>query len=150
MNKKITIQTDEYLGAVKRDSTWRFFYAEMSVWILDYESYDPDFKSSNEYPWRAGLLTVDESNAEAFCDFLAARELSAEQLSQVAKEPYVIRQWPSGPQFFTFVVNFDEKLFVNGWHENIPIGDYVPQGWTATEDNPDHFVPRKFLGFMKK
>jgi len=145
----ITIHEDEYLGAVKYESTWRFFFAELSMWILDYASYT-GFEPSSENPWRAGLLCVDESNAEAYCDFMANRELSADQLPDVAKQPYAIRHWPSGPQFFTFVVNFDETLFVNGWHENIPIGDYVPVGWTAKEDDPDKYVPSEFVSFMDK
>lgn len=41
----------------------------------------------------------------------------------------------------TFVVNFDEKIYVSGWHDNIALQNYVPVGWCAVEGNPYEHVP---------
>ncbi len=40
------------------------------------------------------------------------------------------------------VVNFDEKLFVNGCSE-IPLHEYVPNGWTGVEGNSYDHVPNE-------
>lgn len=135
--RKIVISIDDYIGAVRLKSKWRFFYNMLSMWILDYASYrvgydpsDPKYKG-----WRKGLLRVDETNAEEYCEAMKSQEILPNQVPHVVKDTFP-RQEP-----LTFVVNFDERLFVNGWHDNIPIHEYVPKGWTALEEDPYEYVP---------
>jgi hypothetical protein len=142
-DREIVVDTDEYIGAVKLNSEWRCFYDMLSMWILDYASYHPEY---NPTPggWRAGLLQVDETNAQAFCNALADREILLEHI------PRTVKRTSTGQQPLTFVINFDEKIFVNGWQDNIAIHEYAPQGWTAVEDDPYQYIPPELKALWGK
>jgi hypothetical protein len=142
-DRKTVIDFDEYIGAVKLNSQWRFFYDILSMWILDYASYHPDYNPTPQ-GWRANLLKVDEANAKEYCEALANHELFPEQIPWVEKESF------SDQEGLTFVVNFDEKVFVNGWRDNIAIHEYAPQGWTAFEDDPYEHIPPEFRSLWDK
>jgi hypothetical protein len=142
-DRKIVIDIDEYIGAVKLNSLWRFFYDILSMWIFDYASYHPDY-SPTPQGWRANLLRVNEANAKEYCSALANHELHPEQIPHVEKQSFV------GQEPLMFVANFDEKLFINGWRDNIAIHEYAPQGWTAVEDDPYKYIPSEYRALWGK
>jgi hypothetical protein len=134
MSQNIVIGSDNYIGAVKFNGNWRLFHQPLSMWILDYSSYDDEY-APKQGEWRENLMRVDESNAQDYIQYIAKNELLPDQI------PYVVKGKFPGQALLTFVVNFDERLFVNGWHDNIAIDEYVPSSWTSIEDEPLDYVP---------
>lgn len=126
---------DELIGAVKHKSQWRFFAGTIAEWNLDYASYDPGYDpSKSSYLFRGGLLTVDETKADAFCIAMSEHELSHDDVRSLVAEKGA-EKVP-----LTVVVNFDEKLFVNGFYD-LAIEEYVPTGWRGVFDDPLKYVP---------
>jgi hypothetical protein len=134
MNLK-DLDPDDLIGAVKYKSHWRFFAGTVGEWILNYSSYDPSFDpSKSRVTFRNNLLNVDETNAEQFCEAMEPFELSSEGIEQL------VRAEGSGNWPLVIALNFDDKIFINGFSE-ISLHEYVPTGWTAIEDNPLDYVP---------
>ncbi|MBL8164163.1 MAG: hypothetical protein JNJ61_19405 [Anaerolineae bacterium] len=134
MNEITSIYSEHYIGAVRFHGDWRVFHELLSMWILDYRSYDDTF-APKEGEWRYNLMIVDQNNAEAYIESMAKNEILVTQIPHIR-----LGDFPGQAQL-TFVVNFDEKLFINGWHDNIPIHEYVPQDWTGIEATPYDYIP---------
>jgi hypothetical protein len=134
VTEKITINSDHYVGAVRYNGNWHFFHAPLSMWILDFASYDEEYEPKPG-GWRENLLRVDEGNAQRYIDEMHKNELQASQISFTFKAGF-----PNRAQL-TFVVDFDDRKFINGWHDNIAIEEYAPKGWMAEEDDPYEYVP---------
>ena len=130
-----TLLKNEHLGAVKLHARWRFFAGYIGEWILDYQSYDPE---SNQAQWRSqfrgGLLRVDEKDAEQFCRVMSEREFTLAEVKALVEA--------QGPEKLplTVVIDFDERLFVNGYYDR-SIEEYVPPGWRGIFDDPLRYVP---------
>ncbi len=141
MTNPILVPADEYVGAVKFGGIWRYFYNMLSMWILDYARYDPEYDPADARSsgWRESLLVVDTHNATDYIGALSVQEIPKEDLATTESEF-------GGAVHITFVVNFDEKLFVNGWHDNIPIHEYVPVGWHSMEGDPHRYLPADDVG----
>lgn len=139
MNEKLVIDFDEYIGAVKLNSEWRFFREVMSMWILDYKSYDPEYDplNSNSNGWRENLLAVDTQNAKEYCHAMKNKEI---MLSQI---PLTFTEFGSQAKL-TFVVNFDEKIFVSSLYDMLAVQRYVPRGWKGLEDDSYQYIPAEF------
>lgn len=132
---KKDLNNDEYLGAVKVEGNWHFFADFVGEWILDYPAYDPDYDPSQwDYKFRNGLLTVDETNAEEFLKAMQEQELSLDSVKKLVAE----KGEDKIP--LTYVVNFDERIFVDGNSER-DIVEYVPVNWKGIEDTPLNYVP---------
>ena len=134
------VDIDDIIGAVRLSSRWRFYAGTVAEWILDYRSYDPSDPSKWEHPFRNGLLVVDSSNSEAFCQAMQAYQLSEDDIRELVR----LRGGNNFP--LGVVVNFDEKLYVNGYSE-IPLHEYVPDGWIGVEGNPYDYVPAEVRSF---
>jgi hypothetical protein len=142
VTKQILVDLDEYVGAVKVDGEWRFFHDVLSMWILNYPAYDSGY-IPKPGDWREKILKVGKDNAKQYCEALAAKEIPAHLI------PNTISVL-DGQMPLTFVVNFDERLFINGWHDNIPIHEYAPDGWKAMEDDPYSYIPQALKALWSK
>ena len=120
-----------YLGAICQNSRWRFFYDEGSryKWGLDFRNAD-----TNVIPQqRNQSLVINRSNIG---EYIASfdREVSATQIKETShKIP------------LTFVVNFDQQLFVDGSGEegeHLPLSNCIPQNWKSiVVRDPYFYVP---------
>lgn len=129
MSYEIEIDATHYVGAVKYHSQWRIFHNIISMWILNYSAYDDDGEE-----WRKGIVQVDTHNADAYCAIMAEFELKFEQIPYTKKR--LLRPAP-----LTFVVDFDEKRFVDGWQEQFSLIEYIPSSWSGTIGNPYKYIP---------
>lgn len=128
------LKRDEYLGAVKFQGEWHLLALYVGEWILDYPAYDPSPDDSPADNYRHGLLVVSEKNAGEFLEAMREHEMSlGEVKSLIAMQGAELVP-------LTYVVNFDDKLFVDG-HPDRDIAEYVPEGWTGVEDFPTNYVP---------
>jgi hypothetical protein len=147
MSEKIAIPGNDYIGAIKLNSKWRFFYEYLAMWILDHEAYSGPPPSSPD-AWRFGLWQVNATNAAQYCESMKERELTANQIPHIFYEEFP--PYPQRRAELTFVVNFDEQIFINGWKDNIMIHEYAPSGWKAIEDNPYDYVPQEIRALWGK
>jgi hypothetical protein len=141
-NRYLYINPDFYVGAVKLHGVWRIFYGTLSEWILNYEDYaapEEDLEG-----WRNGLLNVDENNGEEFCKYMAANEVPLSDVGLLRGEG-TEKQEP-----LTFVVNFDDKLFINGWMDMLPIHKWAPSHWERKKTSPYSYVPDTIRSLWNK
>jgi len=129
------LKRDEYIGAVHADGIWRFFAGTLAEWILDYNTYDPNYDPNKwSGTFRNNLLRVEVNQASAFQDAMRAHELSEADIKALVKE----RGADKVP--LTVVVDFDERQFVNSYYD-LALEEYVPPGWTAVFDDPQKYIP---------
>jgi hypothetical protein len=132
----------DYVGAVKFQGRWRIYYSVLAMWVLDYTKYDPDYDPEETIGrWRADLLVVDNNNAEQYCQ--AMNELSLEDFRRTLFEvPDKDGQSLYSKPSLDFVVDFDDRLFVNGWRELvIPFHKLIPEGWKGIKGYPYEYIP---------
>ncbi len=130
-----TLLQNEHLGAVKLSMKWRIFAGYIGEWILDYPSYDPEIKDAEQRSeFRGGVLIVDEKTAEQFCGAMSEHEFTLTEIEALIKQ----RGAENVP--LTVVVDFDNKLFVNGYYDR-SIEEFVPVGWQGIFGDPLQYVP---------
>jgi hypothetical protein len=129
------IQPYELLGAVCHRQHWRFYSGTIAEWILDYRAYDPAYDPSAwPTPFRNNLLTVSPDDAAAFQESMAPQEQSLDEVRALVQH----RGTEAVP--LSVVVDFDRRLFVNGYYD-LAIEAYVPPGWQAVFDDPLQYLP---------
>lgn len=137
------LDPDDLIGAVRYENRWRFFGGTTAEWILDYARYDPGFDSSrSDFVFRGGLLVVSPQDAAQFCAAMAPYELSLSDVERlVALEGPA--NWP-----LSIVVDFDAQTYVNGFYD-LPLHEYVPEGWNSYEGDPLNYVPHDIAGIWR-
>lgn len=130
---KKELKRDECLGAVNFNGNWHFLALYVGEWILDYPSYEP-YSDKSKKNYRNGLWIVNEKTAAEFLEAMKNEEMSQDDVRQLIKE----KSEDEIP--LLFVINFDERLFVDG-HPDRDIAEFVPEGWKGVEDSPLKYVP---------
>lgn len=141
INQIILYPETDYVGVVKFQRKWRIYYSVLEMWILDYKKYHPTYDPESSNGWRANLLIVDHNVAEHYCQ--AMNELSREDFRRTL---YEIPDKDGKPMYskprLVFVVDFDDRLFVNGWWELIiPFHELIPEDWKGLEGDPYEHIP---------
>lgn len=128
------IKNDYLLGAVKLNGKVRYFLEPIAYWIMDYKSYDPEYRASENdtTPFRNNILTVDSSNAFEYIEALKEDEVSLTEIDSIKSQ--VDFEIP-----VMFLVDFDSKQFVSNF-EDIEIEIYIPEGWSGIFDNPISYL----------
>jgi len=129
------LDPSDLLGAIRYKSDWRFFLCTVAEWILDYASYDPGHNTfQSQFVFRNNLFTINEENFSDFLEAIQEYELCLSDVENLLKYDGS-NNWP-----LRIVIDFDEKLYVNGFPE-IGIHKYIPSNWRGLEDLPLNFVP---------
>lgn len=137
---RLPLETDELLGIIYWNSTFRLYGAWLADWILDYPTYDPGYDTYEEQKlFRGGLLVVRPDQGAEYCEVMRENEIDREELKEYLK--HHASRTP-----LDFYVDFSRALFVNGFHE-VPIEDYVPAGWTGIEDEAMDYLPDDIKAF---
>ncbi len=131
----------KYIGAIKYQNQWRIFgdNTTRTMWGITFLGVPLE-----EIPQkRKKQPIVNQSNVQSYMDALQS-EITPEQIANEPSERYI-----------TFVVNFDEKVFVDGGGEDamyLSITHLIPSGWQYIVDNPTFYVPEKisYLWLTKK
>ena len=134
------IDVDDLIGAVHFAGKWRVYAGTQAEWILNYQAYDHSDPAEWSEPFRGNLLLVDVYNADKFIQIMQPYELPSIDLAEL------VRQRGANNFPLSIVVDFDRRLYVNGYHEAM-LQEYIPPGWTGIEDNPFNFVPVELKTF---
>ena len=126
------VDVDDLIGAVRVDGVWRFYATDLAHWILDYKRYDPSAEAAG---YRGRALVADVGARYAYLEVMSEFELDAADLASGIQKDGSLG-WR-----LEIVVDFDERLYVNGWFDNIALHEYVPAGWKGIQNFPLDFVP---------
>ena len=115
------------------NGTWKLFAGTIGEWILDYKTYDPQYDPSKwKHVYRNNLLSVNENNAQEFCDAMQEFEVTLEDVDISRKGNPLLS--------ISVLVDFDAKTYVNGYSDFL-LEKYVPLNWKVIVDDPLKFVP---------
>ena len=130
------IDINEFIGAVKIRSKWRFFIGYPIEWVMDFQSYEPSYDPNNgKYIYRNNLLLVNENNADEFCVAMKENELTPNDAVDILNDiDYEF-------EGITFLIDFDNKFYVNGFFD-LPFEDYIPNEWTSIFGDPEEYIPK--------
>ncbi|MAU08566.1 MAG: hypothetical protein CL607_02000 [Anaerolineaceae bacterium] len=146
-NREYLLKSWECLGLIRYKDVWSLHYAIPEMWILDFSQYDSQYDPAKDpNQWRRGLITIGSNNVDSYIASLVKIELDeAYRLSQTTEgnEGIVLDEYYPPLQF---LIDFNKKLFINGWTEIIPpLHLYIPSGWQGLQDSPYKYVPPHIL-----
>ncbi|MCF6405528.1 hypothetical protein L3C95_21710 [Chitinophaga filiformis] len=121
-----------FAGCIKYKNEYGFYLMPIAYWILNMNTYDPDYDpSEDEFVFRNNVEVVSD---DKILDFFSATEeyrISYQMLS-AASLLHVI-----------FFIDFDAKLFVS-WFNDIEVETYLPDNsWKGLFDDPNKYIPFK-------
>ena len=126
MDDHIIISNDDYLGCVKVNGVYLYYYGMLYEWVVDQVSY-------------TGMTELSDGTEGS--DIYLTRFEKQIPFEQVPKVSHYSSPLSSAP--ITFFVDFDNQIFVSGWHDNIALHNHVPEGWQGIEGNPYEFLPKR-------
>ncbi|MBS1605211.1 MAG: hypothetical protein JST42_21285 [Bacteroidetes bacterium] len=105
---------------------------------MNYDKYDPGFRFQAESSnFRNGVLNVTDSEIENF--------LMAIDNDKVGPRDFKLAvDAPAESKRLKFFVDFDGKLFINGYYENVEPEEYLPDpAWRGEMGYPIDFLPNE-------
>jgi hypothetical protein len=135
---------DNYLlGCIKFREKSNLYLMPIGWWILNYQKYDPTYNPSDwSHIYRGNVLNVSEDQIE---NFFKAIEDDKIEVSILKVEIDKISSKYFRVQFY---IDFDKKIFVNGYRENIEIETYLPDNtWKGFLGEPIEYIPNELKLF---
>jgi hypothetical protein len=140
---------DNYLlGCIKYHDQYTLYLMPIAWWILNYKKYDPEYSSKRksvsyesgygpskpEPIFRDNILNVSDGEIEAYLDSIKEDKLSIKDLELIINVPTDFR-------YLHFFIDFDCKIFINGFFD-IAVEDYLPdQIWKGEAGEPVSYLP---------
>lgn len=126
--KALCVEIYRNIGLIKFQGIWRIFGDNSSrhIWGINLDSLDDIPRK------RRTAISVDLSNVHSYIDALEA-EIMPHQI-----------QTNLGQRWIMFVINFDEKIFVDGSGDDayfLSIADLIPSDWLYIVGEPLFYVP---------
>lgn len=147
MTEQKIIDAEDFVGAVKINTIWRIFFLDRFLWILDLKKYLPPDIPIDEESIRKKFPIVDSYDAGQYFNSLKDYEIKLEEVSSI--KVFVSENEPLATLHITYLVNFDDKLFVDGYEDYITICQYVPSEWHGITDNPLNYLPSEIKQFFE-
>lgn len=131
------LNTDYLIGCIKFRDSYFLYALPLGWWILNYDKYDPGFRSQPEsVNFRNGVLTVTDPEVENFLKAIENDKVSPRDFKLAVDVPAENKR-------LKFFVDFDSKLFVNGYYENVEPEEYLPdQAWRGEMGYPIDFLSK--------
>jgi hypothetical protein len=130
------IKAGYLLGCIRHKGHYNFYFMPMALWIINYSKYDPTYNPDDwDSIYRDNILTVTDDNVDSFMRAIDIDRINHEVLAGSNIEDIV------------FYIDFDTKLFVNGFVE-ISVEKYLPVGWQGKYDDPLNYLPNECRSFL--
>ena len=134
INQKI--DAGYFLGCIRHKDQYNFYFMPIAFWIINYSKYDPTYNPHDwDYFYRNNILIVTDDNVDSF--------MKAIDVDRITHEALV----GSDIEDITFYIDFDTKLFVNGFVE-ISVEEYLPVGWQGKYDDPLNYLRNECGSFL--
>ena len=137
---------DNYLlGYIKYKGTYNLYSMPLAWWILNYSKYDPTSLTDNQTPaFRDNILNVSDNEIESFIRCIEEDRVSIGEFELAIDIPSEYKQ-------LSFFVDFDAKLFINGYFENVEPEAYLPDdNWVGEMGLPVDHLPGELRGVFEK
>ena len=128
---------DYLLGCIKYNQVYKFYLMPVASWILNYKQYDPLYNPVQwEFVFRDNILNVTDENVSNFLMAIKQYVLDLEYLKAAWNEI------PTDLKYLYFLIDFDNKLFVNAFPE-IELEKYLPDNkWIGEFNDPKSNLPQ--------
>ena len=137
---------DNYLlGCIKYKGAFRNYLMPVAWWILNYKKYDPGYDPAKwQFVFRDHIYNVSDSEVDRFMRAIEADSLDTNKLRVVIKE------LPPEHAHLYFFIDFDRKLFVNGFAD-VEVEEYLPEGsWKGEFGDPVNYLPEEMKAIFKR
>src|ERR1700722_6808053 len=131
---------DNYLlGCIKFEGKSNLYLMPIGWWILNYQKYDPTYNPTDwDHVYRGNVLNVSD---DQIGNFFKAIESDKIEVSTLKLEMDKIPLKYFRVQFY---IDFDKKIFVNGYRENVEIEDNLPNNtWKGFLGEPSNYIPNE-------
>jgi hypothetical protein len=130
------IEAGYLLGCIRHKEQYNFYFMPIAFWIIDYSKYDPTYNPDDwDGVYRDNILIVTDDNVDSFM-----RAIEIDRIEHVTLVE-------SNIEDIVFYIDFDSKLFVNGFVE-ISAEEYLPTGWRGRYDDPLNYLRDKCRSFL--
>lgn len=137
------LKNDYLFGFINYGNEINFYLMPVAFWILNYHKYDPTFDSQKwNYIFRNNILNVTKDRTQDYLESIQEDKVDIEEMSRyISAKNQMIE--------LNFFVDFDKRLFVNGFFD-IAVEDYLPDAeWKGLFDSPENFLPNNLKLQMK-
>ena len=127
------------LGCIKYRDAYALYALPLGWWILNFSKYDPAIVLGPEASsFRNGVLNVVDKEIESFLRAIESDKITSVDFTQATDVPPDQRN-------LCFFVDFDTKLFINGYYENVEPECYLPDDhWRGELGFPMDYLPKEF------
>jgi hypothetical protein len=137
-------EEDYLLGCIKKSGRCDIYLMPIAWWILNYKKYDPQY-NPNEWKdvFRDHIYNVTDNQIENFLRSVDEDKLNTEELVILADN------MPLRYRHLFFYIDFDDKLFVNGFSD-IEVESYLPdENWKGFFGVPIDYLPIDLKKLMR-
>jgi len=127
------------LGCIKYREGYALYALPLGWWILNFTKYDPAITSGEDATtFRNGVLNVLDAEIERFLQVIESDKISPADYMLAVNIPADDRR-------LCFFVDFDTKLYINGYLENVEPEAYLPDdNWRAELGFPADYLSQEF------
>jgi hypothetical protein len=129
---------DNYLlGCIKYNNSYSIYLMPIAWWILNYKKYDPSY-NPNDWTdvYRENILNVTDDKIDGFLKSIEQDRLSLDEVQLLGNDI------PHEYLHINFFVDFDKKMFINGYSDNVAVEEYLPdESWRGQIDNSINYLP---------
>ncbi|HEV2483522.1 MAG TPA: hypothetical protein VGS79_27845 [Puia sp.] len=133
------LEADYLLGCIKYRDAYSLYAMPLGWWILNFSKYDPAFAAYEDASaFRNGVLNVVDAAIETFLHVIETDKITPADFNLATDVPPEQRS-------LNFFVDFDAKLFINGYYENVEPETYLPDDhWRGELGFPTDYLPKEF------
>ncbi len=138
---KQRLEENYLLGCIKYDDHSAFYLMPIAWWILNYEAYSPSIlQDSSRQNFRNGALNVTDDKIKVFLGSVEEDKIALSDVKQIMMDSSEYSQ-------IYFFIDFDEKLYINGFAD-IETERYLPDNsWTGKYASPLDYISKETLDF---
>ncbi|MDY0903615.1 hypothetical protein [Pedobacter sp. CFBP9032] len=125
------------LGCIKYNNEFTLYLMPIAWWILNYVKYDPTIQlnESGFKNFRQGVLNVLDNKIQEYLDAIEEDKISNTEYINI------VDNFSSEDSRITFFIDFDSKIYVNGFYD-IEVKEYLPnESWKGKFDEPMNYIP---------
>lgn len=104
---------------------------------MNYKKYDPSY-NPNDWTdvYRENILNVTDDKIDGFLKSIEQDRLSLDEVQLLGNDI------PHEYLHINFFVDFDKKMFINGYSDNVAVEEYLPdESWRGQIDNSINYLP---------
>ena len=135
---------DNYLlGVIKHENIYNIYLMPIAWWILNHNKYDPNYNPNIwKEVFRNHIYNVEDKNIDLFLKSIEGDKLSSNEII-LAKT-----QNPNDFIHLYFFIDFDKKIFINGFSD-IEVEEYLPnENWKGIFGNPNAYLPEVLISIF--